>query len=217
MIDRPVVLPSDRHKMAHMSDSHSNQDEQVDVLERIAPASRVTGLVRASLLGAGGSLLILPMVLAWPNIRHLFQFQSRRLTDYSLILFLGFFAFVGALVCGRAIQWLAYALWLGPLGVFRGRDRLELRLGPFGCKRLDFARMRVAYSFDLDEEDPDPDLLAIDEEEELANFLPRIEHPAVAGNIKHVILRFAAAEQAELAKRLRPVFEPLRPESDDDD
>lgn len=177
----------------------------------ICGVSRANGLVRGFLLAVGGVLLILPVVYVWPTLHFAPSPGWNRLTDYSRAIVVVIPAMVGVLVLVQAARWLALAAWPAALGFYAGEDALTLYLGPFGRHRLDWPRMKIAYSFDLgDDEEMDPDLLALDEEEEMQTFLPRIHHPAIHGNARFLIKRFADVDEPRLAVRLRPFFERIR-------
>ncbi|MCI0437131.1 MAG: hypothetical protein L0271_26365 [Gemmatimonadetes bacterium] len=182
---------------------------------RICGVSRVNGLIRGSLIACGAVVLIAPAVLAWPALSFRATPTSSRLVDFSLAFVVVLPLLAGVYVAWRAVRWIALAVWPGPLGVNADGEALTLALGPFGRWRLEWRRMDVTYSFEREDdpdEEPDPELLALDEEEEMAARLPRMLHPDVERTVNALLERFAVANEAALAQALRPFLRRARGE-----
>lgn len=163
---------------------------------------------------------IILAAVAWELFRRLnfhWSAVSTRLVDYSVAV-VALPIVVAALVCGfHGVRWALLAVWPGRIGVYAERDALILRLGPFGVRRYDLARLEVRYPFEaLDDangaEDADFEAyLPVDEQ--MATLLPRITHPNSDEPLNWVVLRFVSGPEACVAAALRPAIARWRADS----
>lgn len=163
---------------------------------------------------------IILAAVAWEIFRRL-NFQrsavSNRLVDYCVAV-VALPIIVAALVCAfHGLRWALLTVWPGRLGVYAERDALVLRLGPFGVRRYDLARLEVRYPFELlDDADAAEDAgfeAYLPVEEQMATLLPRITHPNSDEPLNWVVLRFVSGPEAGVAAALRPAIARWRAKS----
>jgi hypothetical protein len=161
-------------------------------------------LVPALLLGATGAAI-------YSRLHFVPTAVSNRLVDYSIA--------VAALPCPiftlvfgfRAVRWLFLSCWPGDVAIIADETALTLRLGPFGTRVYDTARLDVKYPFELSGEFDDGSFEAyLPEEEQLARFLPRLTHPDAPEPLNRTIRRFAVGAESDVAAALRSVIEHWR-------
>lgn len=161
-------------------------------------------------------MLILPAYFVLPSLRFTPTATSNRLTDYALAVAVGAPMLAGVALILAALRWLLLAVWPGRLVIEVDEKALKFRLGPFGHRDLDWSRMEASYSHEREDdpdEEPDPELLALEPEDEMAAHLPRMRHPRVAGDVRWLILRFADADEAEFASVFYPYVQQGRKRS----
>ncbi len=173
------------------------------------PVARSRSMTRSVLWWMPAIILA---AVAWEILRSLNFHRSAvssRLVDYSVAV-VALPIVLAALVCAfHGVRWALLAVWPGRLGVYAERDALVLRLGPFGVRRYDLARLEVRYPFesleDADAEDADFEAyLPVDEQ--MATLLPRITHPNSDEPLNWVVLRFVSGPEAGVAATLRPAI-----------
>ena len=153
---------------------------------------------------------IILAAVAWEIFRRL-NFDpsavSGRLVDYSVAV-VALPIVVAALVCAfHGVRWALLAVWPRRLGVYAERDALVLRLGPFGVRRYDQARLEVRYPFESLDEAEDADFEAyLPVDEQMATLLPRLTHPNSDEPLNWVVLRFVSGPEAGVAAALRPAI-----------
>ncbi|MCH7597298.1 MAG: hypothetical protein IID35_12175 [Planctomycetes bacterium] len=136
---------------------------------------------------------------------------SNRIVDYSIALALIPFAIVGIAMAIKATSSLALAFWPVRLGVFLTEHGVRMRLGPLGVKSFDAARINVRYPFELIDEDDNGGFEAfLPEEEQMAEFLPRMLHPDASEPINRLILKFSMGTEAEVAAAFGPMIQQWR-------
>jgi len=172
------------------------------------PASRSRAASRALLWSAPTALLGATTALIYGRLNFVPSGISNRFVDYSLAVAASPIPLAAVLSLIKALRWWLLCLWPTPVGVFADRSHLQFQLGPFGSRRYDTARMEVRYPFELAGEAEAGSFEAfLPEEQQFATLLPRITHPDAPEPLNRVILRFAAASEADAASALRPVLE----------
>lgn len=125
------------------------------------------------------------------------------------------FGLVGAVMVIVGLRWLALALWPGRVGVTATADELKLALGPFGTRSFDASRLEAKYFFELSIDVVDEGFEALlPDEEQVANFLPRLRHPDAKEPLNRRLMRFATGTEPEIAQTLRPVIACWRRETE---
>ena len=136
---------------------------------------------------------------------------SNRLVDWSIAVVASPCP-AAALVFGfHSVRWLLLFLWPSCVEIRADESTLTLRLGPFGTRAFDVARLDAKYPFEQTGDFEDGGFEGyLPEEEQLARFLPRITHPRATEPINRTILRFIAGSESEIAAAIRPVIERWR-------
>ena len=140
---------------------------------------------------------------------------SNRLVDYGIAVTLLPLALLAIFAAIKTLRWLLLCGWPGATGVYASEETLILRLGPFGTRRYDAARIDVRYPFELSgdlEEGTFESFLP--EEEQFANLLPRIAHPDSSEPLNLVMLRYVGGSESGMADALRPVLQMWRARED---
>ncbi|MCC7292704.1 MAG: hypothetical protein IT449_11655 [Phycisphaerales bacterium] len=185
----------------------------------VLPVSRVRAAMRFAFyaLAAGGCYLLLR--LAAPAIRFTPSGASNRIEDYALLAALLPVAGLGLWLAWRGTRWLALAGWPGRVGIEAGERELVLALGPFGSLRLDAARLRAVYLFELDEDDLESDQFEahLPENHQRQTLLPRMTHPECPFPLRERLLLLLGGDEADLARQLAPVIHAWRGEPWDAD
>ncbi len=117
------------------------------------------------------------------------------------------FALAGVAMIVLGLRWLLLALWPGRVGVTADARSLHLAFGPFGSRTYDVDRLDTKYYFELSIDIVEVGFEALlPDEEQVANFLPRLLHPDAKTPINRTIMRFAGGTEAEVACALRPMI-----------
>ncbi len=136
---------------------------------------------------------------------------SNSLLDYAIgfaVLPLALLAIVSAV---KTLRLLLLCVWPGPVGVFASEEALILRLGPFGTRRYDAARLDVRYPFEFSADADDGGFEGfLSQDHQLASFLPRITHPESTERLNVVIMRYVSGSESDVAGMLRPVLDKWR-------
>ncbi len=136
---------------------------------------------------------------------------SNSLLEYAIGFTILPLALLAILSAVKTLRWLLLCVWLGPVGVYASADALILRLGAFGTRRYDAARLDVRYPSEFSADVDDGGFEAfLSMEEQLAGFLPRIRHPESIEPLNVVILRYVNGSESEVAGMLRPVLDKWR-------
>lgn len=111
----------------------------------------------------------------------------------------------------KTLRWVGLCLWPAGVGVLADERSLIFKLGPFGTRVYDVARLDVRYPFELSSEVEDGGYEAfLPEEEQVARFLPRLLHPKSQEPLNRVMLRFVLGDEAAVAAAMRPIIERWR-------
>lgn len=136
---------------------------------------------------------------------------SHRLVDVSLLIAVLPVAVGAVYLLVLGLRWIALAVWPTSVGVVATSDALILRLGPFGIRRFDVARLDLKYAFELTGDEDDGGFESfLPEKEQMAMFLPRMLHPTYKERIDLLILKFAGGSESDVADALRPAFDRWR-------
>lgn len=131
--------------------------------------------------------------------------MSNRFVAYSLAICMIPIVCAGVVFLFLTLRWFLLAVWPGTLGIFGDDQGLLLRLGSFGTRRLESARLDVKYPFELEEDMAESSVEAfLPEEQQRATLLPRITYPDAAEPINHTILRFVGMMEHDAAAAIRP-------------
>ena len=118
----------------------------------------------------------------------------------------------------KTLRWVGLCLWPTGVGVLADERSLIFKLGPFGTRVYDVARLDVRYPFELSSEVEDGGYEAfLPEEEQVARFLPRLLHPKSQEPLNRVMLRFVLGDEATVAEAMRPIIERWRSSKNRDD
>lgn len=132
---------------------------------------------------------------------------NRRLVDYAIAVAALPIAAAALATLFAWLRWFLLGLWPGHVGIAATADALTFRLGPFGTRRYAASALDVKYPFELSGDFEDGGFEAfLPEEEQIAKFLPRIQHPAAREPLNRVILRFAKGAEPEIAAALQPAL-----------
>lgn len=188
-------------------------DTSVGGGEVYLPASRSRAWMNGLIRGAGASISGFLVALILVRLDFSTTAISNRIVDFALAV-VSLPLVMAALVWGiQAIRWLALALWPAAIGAFASASGLTLRFGPFGTSTYPASELDVRYLFELGEEESDGSYEALlPEEEQRAQFVPRLAHPAATQPLDRVIIRFVAGSEADMAASLRPVVDRWRSE-----
>ncbi len=175
------------------------------------PLARLRALTRAVFWSVVSCAAGLAVTMIFGRLQFHPTGISNRLVDYSIAVTLLPLAPLAIFSAIRALRWLALCVWPGALGVYASEEALILRLGSFGTRRYDAARLDVRYPFELSGDIDDGAFEAfLPQEEQLASLLPRITHPDARQPLNLVMLRYAGGSESELAHRLRPMLDKWR-------
>jgi hypothetical protein len=180
-------------------------------MEVFWPAARSRAATRGVLFLAATVLSGVATFVVYASLQFGPSVAGSRVVDYGIAvaaLPLPILTWVGAL---RAARWLLLAAWPKPVGIRAREAALSLELGPFGIRRFDVARLEVKYPFELSGDFEEGSFEAfLPEEQQVAQFVPRMSHPEAAQSLHQTILRFGAGNEADIAAGLRPMIERWR-------
>jgi hypothetical protein len=172
------------------------------------PLARGQAGMRGLMWGLPALLLGAASVGIYSGLRFAPSGISSRLVDFSIAVIASPIPLTGLFCFLRAARWLALAFWPGSLGITAAPAELVFRLGPFGSRRYDAARLNVQYPFEMDAEAVESTFEAyLPEEQQMEQFLPHLSHPEAPEPLHRTIFRFAKGSEAELAKTLRPMID----------
>ena len=184
-----------------------------------APAVTVVKLVvgRSSALTRGfiwaGVAVLLGAVTAtiYQGLTFTSNGVSSAIVDFSIAVIalpMPISTVITAWIAGR---WFLLGVWPASVGICACEDELILRLGPFGTRRYDAARLDIRYPFELGEDEADKGFEAfLPEEQQREQLLPSMAHPKAHEAIDRAILRFAVGSEREIAAALNPVIQRWR-------
>lgn len=167
--------------------------------------SRVKALTRTAVWGAPATVCALVGVTMFERLRLAPSGMYNRLVEYSVAACTIPIVCAGAVFAFLAVRWLLLAVWPRGVGILADEDGLVLRLGSFGTRRFDAARLDVRYPFetagDLSENSVEAFL---PEEQQRSTLLPRITCPGSPEPINFTILRFVGMMEKDAAAAMRP-------------
>jgi len=173
----------------------------------VLPLHRGSTLASASLwllpaVGLGGVA-----VAVFSRLQFIPSGTSNRLVDYSLAVVMIPIVLGAAAFAIRAAGLACMAVWPGAVGVYAGRDELTIKMGPFGTRRYDVARLDVRYPYELPADDGEDQFEALlPEERQVAELFPRITHPDARELIDRTIRRMAGVPEDDIVHILRPAI-----------
>ncbi|MCK6457350.1 MAG: hypothetical protein L6Q92_12580 [Phycisphaerae bacterium] len=165
---------------------------------------RGAAAARAGWLGGFAAVLAFVLVAAFRAVRWQPMWTNDRATVVALAFVFAVVACMVAAVACRAISWLLLAIWPRHVGIEVSSDAIVLRLGPFGVRRLDAARLRS-------EPNPEAEFDALTPDDD--PMLPRITHPGVAGDVVEHVARLTRATAHEIQACLARVLPGVRHDS----
>ena len=177
--------------------------------------SRSRAFERALLTLPAGLFLVFLALQLFSGLRFTPTAVSNRITDYSLAAVLVPVGLLGVFLSFRGFRWLLLAIWPADLAIIAGADELVLRLGPLGTRRFDTARLTLKYPYELSLSEDDEDALyesLLDDEVQIARFLPRMIHPLAPDRLDREILRWTRLNEQQCVAALRPFIEYVRPD-----
>ena len=170
--------------------------------------SRTKALTRTVAWGAPAAVCSVAGVAIYRGLSFAPTGMHNRLVEYSIAVCLLPIACAGAVFTFLAVRWFLLAVWPGSLGIFADEDGLLLRLGSFGTRRFDAARLDVKYPFEQEWDVSDSSVEAfLPEERQRSTLLPRITCSGSSETINFTILRFVGMMESDAAAALRPWVE----------
>ena len=177
----------------------------------VLPVARGRAASRALVCSVPAFLLGITTILIYGRLNFVPSGVSNRLVDYSIAAISLPIPLIAVWTALKALRWLLLAAWPARLGVVADADNLTLRLGPFGTRTYDTARLDVRYPFELSQDADGGGFEAfLPEDEQRAKLLPRILHPAAREPLHRVILRFVKESEPDAARTLRPIIDRWR-------
>ena len=170
--------------------------------------SRVKALTRTAVWGAPAAICSVSGVAIYQGLSFAPSGMYNRLVEYSIAVCLLPIVCAGAVFAFLAVRWFLLAVWPRGVGIIADEDGLVLRLGSFGTRRFDAARLDVKYPFEQDGDLCDSTFEAfLPEEQQRSTLLPRITCPGSSEPINFTILRFVGMMENDAAAVLRPWVE----------
>ena len=175
------------------------------------PIARGRAATRALIWGTPAMLLLAAAAIVFPELRFASTGATSAIVDWSIALAALPLGIAGIACAIAALRWALAACWPAPLGIVADAKSLEFRLGPFGRRTYDAARLDVKYLFELSTDGEEEGYEAfLPEEEQMSRFLPRITHPMSRERLNALILRFTDGNESAAATALRPILEQWR-------
>ena len=171
------------------------------------PIARGRAMTRGLLYAATAFLLGAVTMLVYQPLASSVGGGSSRLVDLSIAVIASPLPLFCIAAAWTSVRWLLLAAWPAKLGVEATVDELVCRFGSFGTKRFDAGRIEARYPFELVDEDVDGGFEAfLPEEQQMAEFLPRMLHPDANEPINRLILKFSMGTEAEVAAAFGPMI-----------
>ncbi len=175
------------------------------------PVSRTRALTRALVWVAPAAVLTVATLSIYRWLNFVPSGVSNRIVEYSIAAIALPLPAAALWTALNALRWLLFALWPAKLGVFASKTDLTLRLGPFGVRSFDAARLDIRYLFELAGDEDDAGFEGfLPEEQQRETLLPRMVHPNSKQPLHRVILRFSSASELDAARILRPALDHWR-------
>lgn len=169
------------------------------------PVSRVKALTRTVAWGAPTAVGALLCLGVYGRLSLAAFGVSGRLVEYSLVVCMIPMALAEGAFAFLTLRWLLLALWPGTLGIFGDDEGMLLRLGSFGTRRYESARLDIKYPFEQEQDTEGSSVEAfLPEEQQRATLLPSMVHPDATEPINHTILRFVSMMEPDAAAEIRP-------------
>ena len=176
--------------------------------EIVLPVSRSRAFFRALLWGIPAALLSAIAVMIYGGLHFVPSGVSNRVVDYAIALGAGPLLVAALWTALKCLRWSALGLWGGPVEIVAAPTTLTFRLGPFGRRVVNVADLDIRYPFELlDDEDEGGFESFLPEEKQRETLLPRVLQSKSRIPLQESILRFAAGEEADIARALRPAIE----------
>ena len=177
----------------------------------VLPIARSGAAGRALVWSVPAGLLGVTSFLIYTSLHFVPSGVSNRLVDYSVALISLPISLTALWSVLKGARRLLLSLWPAPVGVFADERTLTLRLGPFGTRSYDAARMDIRYPFELSQDDEGGGFEAfLPEEEQRMKLLPRILHSSAREPLNRVILRFVRPSEKAAVRSLRPLLDHWR-------
>lgn len=136
---------------------------------------------------------------------------SNRIVDYSIAVILLPVLLIAVILAVAAFRLILLACWPGTQGVFAFADSLVLRLGPYGTRRYDAARLDIRYPFEMSaDEEGDSYEALLPMEWQVEQLFPSVTHPEAEEPLDRQIRRFAGRTEIDLVRLLRPAIDHYR-------
>lgn len=153
-------------------------------------------------VGLGGAA-----VAVFSQLRFVPSGVSNRLVDYCFAVLLIPVVLGAAAFAFRAAGLVCMAIWPGAVGVYAGRDRLTIKMGPFGTRDYDVGRLDIRYPYELPTDDGEDQFEALlPHERQWAELFPKITHPDARELIDRTIRRMAGIPEEDIVRILRPAI-----------
>ena len=200
-----------------MDQRHSTAPDQQGDTPTVAVVQLAVGrsnaVTRGFIWAGAAVLLAVVTVTVYDGLTFTSNGVSSAIVDFSIALIalpIPISTIITTWIAGR---WFLLGLWPGSVGICACDDELVLRLGPFGTRRYDAARLDIRYPFELAEDEAGAGFEAfLPEQQQRDQLLPSVTHPRAHEAIDRAILRFAVGSEREIAKALGPVIRRWRAE-----
>lgn len=165
--------------------------------------------------GTPAALSLAAAAIVFRDLRLAPTGASNAIVDWGIALAAFPLAVLGLGCAFAASRWALAACWPAPLGIVADATALTFRLGPFGNRAYDAARLDVKYLFELSSDGEDEGYEAfLPEEAQRSSLLPRIVHPFARERLDRSILKYADGDESAAAIALRPILDHWRRTSD---
>lgn len=177
--------------------------------------SRSAAFVRGALWIASALLCGAGVAVVFQSLDFSPAGASNRIVDLCILAVTLPVVATGLYLLVLGLRWIGLSVWPGAVGIVATDGELVLRLGAFGTRRFDVSRLDLKYAFELSGDEDDGGFESfLPEEEQMANYLPRILHLKAKDRIDRMILKFSQGAEADIARALRPAFEVWRTKKD---
>lgn len=179
--------------------------------EIVLPVSRGRAFFRAAVWAVPAVILGAAVTIIYGRLDFIPSGVSNRLVDYAVALATSPLLLAALWTATKCVRWLALCLWGSAVEITAAPTTLTFRLGPFGKRTYIVADLDIRYPFELfDEADEGGFESFLPEEQQRRTLLPRILHPNTGVPLQRTILQFAAGEEADIARTLRPAIDHWR-------
>ncbi len=171
------------------------------------PAARGRALARGCVELALGLALAMTVVYFVSDLRLVPSGVSNRIGDYAVLAAMVPVSVAALVLVCRGLKWAALCAWPTDVGFGFTRDKLIIRLGPFGSAQYPAGVVSVRYPFEMsaDEAAGSSFEAFLPEDEQLATLVPLITPPDGAP-VRLDLLRYTGRSETELAGALAPLL-----------